>query len=74
MSYSYWIDILESSDIDTGDDTHALLELSADFYFVRAEGSPGWTMGIGIEFVDGEDPTKGLPDQEFTRVAFKFIY
>lgn len=55
-----WFDFLESSTLETGEDQHDLIRLGA-----RADLDERKNFGIGFEWQRGEDPTRGLPDQQY---------
>jgi len=55
-----WYDFLESTAVDTGEDQHDLVRLAA-----RVDLDERKNFGIGFEWQRGEDPTRGLPDQQY---------
>jgi len=63
-SYQYWADFAESTAIDTGQDDHELFQTGLRFFL-----DEDLNFGIGLDFVDGENPSEGKPSQQYIQLS-----
>ena len=64
-----WQDVAKSSAFDDHRDHHVLRTVSANYYF-----DPDKHFALGFSWLDGENPSEGLPDQRYKQIAFKVQY
>lgn len=68
-SYSYWKDLSESSALDDAHDRHQLLKSSLTMYIDSMKH-----VGVGFDYVRGEDPSKGLASQTYGLLSLKIKF
>jgi hypothetical protein len=66
IEYSFRRDALDT--LDPIDQKHSLLKLSLNWYLLEEED---FSAGLGLDFVKGEDPTKGLAETQYWMLAAK---
>jgi hypothetical protein len=62
-------DFAQSSALDTGRNHHVLRTVAVNYYF-----DPGKHYALGFSWIDGENPSEGLPEQRYKQIAFKVLY
>lgn len=65
----HWWDLSESGGIDDSRDGHDLLKVGATFYFAENK-----KVGLGVEYVNGENPSEGLDKQKLSRLSLKLLF
>lgn len=65
-TFTYWWDVMRSKDFETGSDHHHLLSCSVSYY-TDAEQH----VGIGVDYLDGENPLKGMMKQRLWQLSFR---
>ena len=70
LKYGVRLDVSESRALNDQHDRHYLRTASLSYYF--APGKTGQDqIGMGLDHVNGENPSIGLPDQQYTQFSFK---
>lgn len=70
--YAYRRDLRESSGLDDSSDNHYLRTGSITYYhYFKGREDKEQGIGFGIDYSNGENPSIGLSDQEYTRLSFK---
>ena len=64
MSLQYWDELNSSGSFDDMNDDFTNWSVYANYFFNSKE-----TIGLGVTYVDGDDPSKGLLDQKYTQVG-----
>jgi len=62
-------DFAESAGFDTGRDNHVLRVLTANYYLDKDKH-----FALGFSWIDGENPSEGLPEQRNKQIALKVLY
>jgi len=70
VKYGMRLDVSESSALNDQSDRHYLRTASLSYYFPREKDKQA-QIGLGLDHVNGENPSTGLPDQEYTQFSFK---
>jgi hypothetical protein len=70
VKYGVRLDISESSALNDQRDRHYLRTASLNYYFSPEKVGVA-QIGLGLDRVDGENPSIGLSDQEYTQFSFK---
>jgi len=70
VKYLVRLDISESSALNDQRDRHYLRTASLNYYF-SPDKTGSAQIGLGLDRVDGENPSIGLSDQEYTQFSFK---
>ncbi|HEU4400601.1 MAG TPA: hypothetical protein VFT43_00715, partial [Candidatus Polarisedimenticolia bacterium] len=65
VKYGFRLDVYESRDLNDPRDRHYLRTASLTYYL------SGEKVGVGLDRVDGENPSTGLADQEYTQFSLK---
>jgi hypothetical protein len=68
-SWTYWRDAAERSGLDDGDDSHRLWKGTVS-YALDADAHAS----VGLELLDGENPSKGLADQRYAQLALRLKF
>jgi len=64
-----WQDFAKSKQLGIARDRHVLRTISVNYYLGSDQ-----MFSLGLDYVNGEDPSQGLPEQRYTRIAFKVAY
>ena len=70
LKYGMRLDVSESRALNDQRDRHYLRSASFSYYFPRAQTGQA-QIGLGLDRVDGENPSAGLADQAYTEFSFK---
>src|SRR5260221_7479052 len=70
VKYGMRVDISESSALNDPRDRRYLRTASLNYYFSPEKDGVA-QLGLGFDWVDGENPSTGLSDQEYTQFSFK---
>lgn len=70
VKYGMRLDLSESSSLDDPRDRRYLRTASLNYYFSHERDGVA-QFGLGLDWVDGENPGTGLSDQEYTQFSFK---
>ena len=68
-AYTYWPDFRKTDQLKDSHNRHRLFTSSLTYYF---DGDRH--LGVGLDYLRGENPSKGQPRQEYTQVALKVRY
>lgn len=66
---AYWHDVSKSEGFNNTDDSHPLFNAGISYYL-----DPGKHVAIGVNYVNGENPTEGLKEQKYTQVGIKIKF
>jgi hypothetical protein len=69
FSWMYWRDVAERSGLDDGRDSHRQWKGTLSYALDAAAH-----VSVGLEFLDGENPSKGLADQRYAQFALRLKY
>jgi len=68
-AYTYWPDLRKTHQLKDGHNRHRLFKSSVTFYFDEDRH-----FGVGVDYLRGENPSTGMPRQEYTQIAVKVRY
>lgn len=66
--YQYWDELSQSGDFDDGDDSFSNVTLSIDYYLDAKQ-----RIGVSLSYINGDDPAKGLLDQDYMQFGWVFM-
>jgi hypothetical protein len=62
-------DFAQSSAFDTGRARHVLRTVAVNYFFDKDKH-----YALGFSWINGENPSEGLPEQRYKQIAFKVLY
>jgi hypothetical protein len=69
VSWTYWLDAAEGGGLDDPPDSHDLWRGTLAYAL-----EPAQHFSVGLELLDGENPSKGLADQRYAQLALRLKY